>query len=308
MKALIHIGMPKAGSSSIQAFLKRNSDALAAQGVRYAPLTPRFGSQYELAMAGLLRAGGQMRDEVALKVLGMHDLAAQRAHVEKFERHLLAGRKGWSESLFVGSSEHIHAWLGQAEQIAALDDFLRGHFESVHYLVYLRPQEEAVLSAWSERIRRGETVDFDTHLRKRLRWMNYWKSVRLWASTVGEERFTPRLLVSDALADGELIADFCAQAGVDPAGLAMPRRMNQALSAEAIALRRRLNRFLRVRNRAGRYSKLYFTSLKALGWWLPRPGTRPALSEAQRALVREACATGNEKLRARYFPERETLF
>lgn len=308
MKALIHIGMPKAGSSSIQAFLKINRKALAERGVRYAPLTPRFGSQYELAMTGLLRSGGQMRDAVALKVLGMKDVAAQQAYVAQFENHLAAGRERWREPLFVGSSEHVHAWLGSADQIAALDEFLRGYFDSVHYLVYLRAQEEAVLSAWSERIRRGETVDLDTHLRKRLRWLNYWKSVRLWADTVGESRVTPRLLVADALAGGELIADFCAQADIDHTGLAMPRRMNQALSAEAIALRRRLNHVLPVRNRSGRYNRLYFAALKLLGWRLPRPGGRPALTEAQRELVREACATGNEKLRARYFPERETLF
>lgn len=308
MKALIHIGMPKAGSSSIQAFLKRNRKALAEQGVRYAPLTPRYGSQYELAMAGLLRSGNKLRKQLSLRVLRSAEVSAQQAYVDRFEKHLIAGRKRWSEGLYIGSSEHIHAWLDNAKQIKALDHFLCEHFESVHYLIYLRRQEDAILSAWSERVRRGDTIDLDGHIQDRLDWLNYWKSVRLWTRAVGDERFTTRLMSADAMVDGDLIADFCTQAGIDHAELTMPRRMNQTLSLEAIMLRRRLSRVLSVRNRKGRYSKVYFLALKALDWRLPRPGTRATLTDEQRLVLHEACAAGNEKLRARYFPERETLF
>lgn len=308
MKALIHIGMPKTGSSTIQSFLKINADALRAQGIRHDPVNPHFGSQYELAATGLVRAGAVMSDGVALRVLGLRNPDAQRGYVDAFEARLQQGRQAWGEGVYLGSSEHIHAWLTRAEQIAALDDMLRRHFDSVQYLVYLRPQLEMVVSAYSERIRRGETLSFDDHFNSRLKALNYWKSLRLWARVVGEARITPRLLTPDALVGGDLLDDFCAQAGIDRTGLKTPRRMNTSLSAEAIALRRRLNRFLAVRNRQGGRAKPYQMALRLLERRLPQPGTRLQLTEAQRAALLADHAEGNEKLRARYFPERATLF
>ncbi len=308
MKAFIHIGMPKTGSSTIQSFLKINADALRGQGIRHDPVNPRFGSQYELATAGLVRAGDTMSDSVALRVLGLHDPDAQRAYVDAFEARLQQGRRAWGEQVYLGSSEHIHAWLTKAEQIRALDDLLQRHFDGVQYLVYLRPQTEMVVSAYSERIRRGETLSFEDHFNSRLRTLNYWKSLRLWARVVGEDRITPRLLTPDALVGGDLLDDFCAQAGIDRAGLKTPRRMNTSLSAEAIALRRRLNQFLKVRNRHGARAKPYQLALRLLEPRLPRPGTRLQMSEGQRRRILADHAEGNEKLRARYFPERAVLF
>lgn len=308
MKALIHIGMPKTGSSTIQAFLKINADALRAQSIRHDPVNPRFGSQYELAATGLLRAGGHMSDAVALRVLGLRDPDAQRAYVDAFEARLQQGLNAWREAVFLGSSEHIHAWLTKAEQISALDDMLRRYFDSVQYLVYLRPQPEMVVSAYSERIRRGETLSFEDHFNQRPKALNYWKSLRLWARVVGDARITPRLLTPDALVGGDLLDDFCAQAGIDRTGLKTPPRMNTALSAEAIALRRRLNRLLPVRNRKGARAKPYHLALKLLERRLPQPGTRLQLTEAQRKALLAYHAEGNERLRARYFPGRATLF
>lgn len=308
MKALIHIGMPKTGSSTIQAFLKINAEALRAQGLRHDPVNPRFGSQYELAATGLVRAGAAMSDAVALRVLGLRDPAAQQAYVDAFEARLQHGQQAWGERVFLGSSEHLHAWLTRPEQITALDTVLRRYFDSVQYLVYLRPQAEMVVSAYSERIRRGETLSFNDHFNQRLKALNYWKSLRLWAKAVGEARLTPRLLTPDALVGGDLLDDFCAIAGIDRTGLQTPRRMNTSLSAEAIALRRQINRFLPVRNRKGGRAKPYQLALRLLERRLPQPGTRLQLSGGQRQTLLADHAEGNEKLRARYFPERATLF
>ena len=42
MKAVIHIGMPKSGTSTIQAFLDMNRDALSQRGVLYDRFAPAF--------------------------------------------------------------------------------------------------------------------------------------------------------------------------------------------------------------------------------------------------------------------------
>ena len=42
MKAIIHIGTPKSGTTTIQSFLSLNRTALAEQGIRYAPYNYRW--------------------------------------------------------------------------------------------------------------------------------------------------------------------------------------------------------------------------------------------------------------------------
>lgn len=309
MEAIIHIGMPKAGSSSIQVFLKRNAAALAAQGFRHAPLNPAYGSQYELAATGVIGAGGKLQDAVARRLLGTPEKAAQRAYVEGYRTWLDTARAHWREPRFIASSEHILPWLGNnAARIAVMDDFLRARFTSVRYLLYLRPQPDFLVSSYSERIRRGEVTDFATHLAEGWPMLDYDARVRLWEGVVGAGRLDVRLMVPDALAGGELIADFCSATGIDPAGLAMPGRINPALSVEAIAMRRRLNRVLAVRRPDGKRSRSYRVALRVLGWFLPRPGTRPGLDPAQRAAIENRFAATNEALRARRFPDRAALF
>lgn len=308
MKAIIHIGMPKVGSSSIQEFLKLNRPALLTRGIRYAPLNPKFGSQFELAATGVVGAGESIRDPDARLVLQLRTPEDERAYADRYRQTLDGWLQGWQEPLFVGSSEHIVPWLNSPERIAALDRFLSTRFESVRYVLYLRDQGAHILSSYSERIRRGEDVDFSTHLEGRLKHLNLNMLVRRWEDAVGAARLDVRLLTRDALIGGDLIRDFCDVLGTARDGLQEPARMNTALSVEEIALRRRLNRRLSVRRQNGAYNRWYFWALRLLGRMLPRPGTPLSLSPEDRQRVDAQFATSNERLRARRFPTRATLF
>ncbi len=308
MKALIHIGMPKAGSSSIQEFLKINREVLSSRGIRYAPFNPDFGSQYELAATGLAGAGKGIRDGTARQVLGLNSAEDEAAYVARYRAFLDAGLAEWREDLFVGSSEHIQPWLARSETIAALDIFLRNRFDAVRYVVYLRPQADTLLSSYSERIRRGETLDFETHLQGRLKALNLNQIVKLWETAVGADRLDARLLVRDALTGGDLIHDFCAALDTPGDGLRAPGRMNTALSREEIALHRRLNRVLPVRRAGGAPNPFHLAALRGLGVFLRRPGTPLTLTNAQKAEIETHFAASNERLRARRFAQRARLF
>lgn len=307
MQALIHIGMPKTGSSSIQAFLASNRARLEAQGHCYAPFNPAFGSQYELAVAALEAAGDFVKEEFARQELKLKDPHAQSAYVTAWTAHLERTLHASTARQFIASSEHLHAWLRSPSQIGALDTLLRRHFDPVRYLIYLRPQEEFITSSYSEKIRRGATIDFETHFRKQMKH-NYWRRLQSWIAVVGRDRLDVALMVSDALQGGNLLTDFCARAGIDPAGLDTAVRVNPSLSLEEIAVRRRLNRWLAVRNGQGKPGMAHAIALRVLGRRLPRPGTRLTLDAEQIAQVRKANTWSNEQIRATFFPERAQLF
>lgn len=307
MRAVVHIGAPKTGSSSIQAFLGRNGAALAALGVRHARLHPRRGSQLEYAVAAQTRAGETLRREHALRY-GYRDMAAQERETEALLGQLREERRSSAAPVFAISSEHLLAWLTTPGAIDALDVMLGEVFDEVRYVLYLRRQEEQLASAYSERIKRGTTRTLDAFLEAHLHKLDHERVVRRWVDRVGRERLDLRLLDTDFLVDGDLLADFCAVCGgVDMTRLERPPRKNESLSAEAAEVLRLFNTHtpeLRAdgrRDPRGRWLRTRLSEVSAAG-------SRIALTSAQRARVRAAHAESNERLRRDFFPERAALF
>lgn len=306
MKALIHIGIPKSGTSSVQAFLALNRAALAQQQVVYAPFNPGFGSQYEFPVTALEACGDTIAPELERRRLGLGTRAEQTAYVAAYDRFLTDVLARTKARCFIGSSEHIQAWLNTTAQIEALDRFLSARFTEVRYLVYLRAQDELVASGYSEAIRRGATHDFQTHLARHAR-QSHWASVKQWRAVVGP-RLLVRLTSKDALRGGDLLVDFCAIAGIDRTGLHDPPRVNAALGAGEIALRRQLNRFLPVLGRDGRLHPIYRLALHGLAPLTRNRAERISLSAEQRRAVLATNSHDNEKIRKRYFRDRPSLF
>lgn len=308
MKAIIHIGTPKSGTTSIQAFLKINQQRLSEQGFHCEPFDARNLAQMELATVGVIRAGDTVQEANKRHALGVGDRESQEAYVDRYEAMLREGVKIWPEGTYLASAEQVHSWLSSPERITALDQFLGQFFDEVRYIVYYRPQEEFMLSTYSERIKRGELITFEQHFKQRLRKMNYWRKAEMWTSIVGKDRFMPRLLTKDALHGGDLLDDFCAAAGIDRAPLQTPPRLNLSLSAEEMALYLKLGRRVPARTRSGGPNTLFRTLFKVARLALPKPGSKISLTDDQRHQIIKTNAASNEKLRAAFFPERAALF
>ena len=307
MRALIHIGIPKSGTSSIQAFLAQNRTALSRQSILYAPFNPEFGSQFEFATTALDACGAVITPDLERRRLGFARPADQSAYVAAYRDWLDRQLATASETRFVASSEHIYAWLTTPAQIEALDAFLTARFSEVRYLVYLRAQDDLILSSYSEAIRRGATHGVTEHLARHSRW-SHWSRLKHWHQVIGPKRLIVRLTQADALTGGDLLTDFCAVAGIDARGLSRPARVNASLSTGEIALRRLLNRMLPVLAADGRLHPLYRFALRALRPLMRARPDRPRLTAQDRAAIFARNALSNEKIRKRYFKTRPVLF
>ncbi|MCC5987502.1 MAG: hypothetical protein JJT95_07460 [Pararhodobacter sp.] len=307
MRAVVHIGSPKTGTSSIQAFLASNWSPLKAQGFRYERFEPNRGSQFEFAAAALTLAGEQVSPEHRLRY-GYPDMEAQRVQTAALQDWLRRRRKNWAAPTVLISSEHILAWVKTNEAIAALDHMLRELFDPVTYILYLRRQEDMIVSAYSESIKRGGKKTLESFVQSHGIRQNYFKKVNRWVKVVGRDRLDVRLLEKDFLHQGDLIADFChACDGIDMSELKMPPRSNEALSAEAAELLRLFNEHTpellpdgsrdplgqRLRDRLMAHSA---------------QGSRLALTQEQRQQIIDSHAVSNEKLRRNFFSQRESLF
>lgn len=308
MRAIIHIGTPKSGTTTIQTFLAMNRTEMISQSVRYQPFTPRYLPQMELGLVGLLRAGDALMAGNKLHSMRVRTRKQQQTYVEQIERDLRAGVANWPEQTYLASSEQIHAWLNTKKRIEGLHGVLTEIFSDVCYVVYYRPQEEFILSTYSENIRRGETGSLESHLDERLHNMNYANRVDMWRAVVGAEKLSVRLLDTGEMKNGDLLDDFCATVGLDRTLLATPPRQNVSLTQEEIELRLKLARIAPRRFKSGAPNFANEALLRYFRRKLPQPGTKLALTDAQRAYIREHYAVSNERLRAMCFPHRETLF
>ncbi len=141
MRAILHIGGEKTGSTSIQWMLEANRAALAQAGFG----VPRgLGGSNHVALAAY--AG---RDPMVVDLLGMLDepqgLAGLRAWLPaRLAAAMAAQPAGVHTMLF--TNEHCQSRLHTPEEVARLRDLLAPLFSEVLVLVYLRRQDEIVIS------------------------------------------------------------------------------------------------------------------------------------------------------------------
>lgn len=308
MKAIIHIGTQKTGTTTIQSFLAQNRASLSTQGLRFEPFTPRNIAQMELGLAGIVRSGGVLEVPNKLYAMGVRGKASQGAYVDRLETKLREGVQMWPEHTYIASSEQIHAWLASRKRIEAMHQFLTDIFTEVRYVVYYRPQEDFMLSTYSENIRRGEFGTLDDHINTLINRMNFNRRAQIWASVVGRENLTVRLFDRKAMLNGDLLDDFCSATGIDRSPLETPESQNLSLSAEEIDLRIELGRRIPARLKTGHPNPLFHALMAMKRRKLPKPGTRVQLSDQQRTRIRTANALSNEQMRAAFFPDRDTLF
>ena len=307
MKAIVHIGWPKTGSSAIQDFLRHNTDALAGRGVRYKRNEER-GSQleYAAAIAGFERfASVPKLTRQRFRLNSAEEIDREHG---KHLRALADYPKIYSEPQAVFSSEHIIVWVRKPEAIKAFDDHFSAIFDEVSYLAYMRDPLDVVPSEISERAKRGEPVRTQKYVQQFVKQTDWGVMVRNWVNVVGKERFDLRRLDRSKLHGGDLITDFCQAVGVSHEGLKAPKFANESLTLPGILAMHDIAPMVQaVDVKNGRPDPDFKALVKRVGE-LTADGQKLRLTEKQRTLVSEATAGWQEELRATFFPENAHLF
>ncbi|MEM8730359.1 MAG: hypothetical protein AAGF79_10625 [Pseudomonadota bacterium] len=308
MRALIHIGTPKAGSTTIQYFVNENAEALASKGVQYLRHHDGYRGNHELLHAGLLLSGDDLTEKgprSLLKSTQPRDVAAQvdalRASLEA-----LVAKRGGSGTYFA-SNELIFLRLTTAPRIAGLHDLLSEYFSEVRYLCYLRPPEDWILSRYSQHLRGGGTSTLEEYGRQQSESYDFANILDTWADCVGQDNQIVRLLDRDSLVGGDLIADVLSLMGLDSDGFAPVPRQNEALGHVTCSFLRQINETLGRADLKDPNEIIRRALVKRL-----EQGSdgepRPQFSSETVGRIRSENAEQLERIRARYFPDRATLF
>ncbi len=299
-RAVVHVGMPKAGSTTIQNFLSANADSLESRGAVYHRAIPGRTDQPEYVLAAFAEMGTPVPSHQR-PYLGVTDGADESRVLAALERAISEPRG----STWIISSEYLVGMLDTPSKIGALHSYLAARFDEVRYLLYLRRQDRFFESLYSQILRHGDTRTLDAFA-----WNSpppdYDAVAQLWEDGLGSTALQVRLLEPEELIGGDLIEDFCSAAGIDAADLPRPQDFNKGFTTRQAAMVRRFNSAIARVPLTKRLERWKYPLIRAIG---SAGGGEPLrLSPEQRRHVLAKVATSNERLRARHFPNRTTLF
>ena len=305
---ILHIGLSKTGSSSIQRVLAGQRDTLQAQGV-YMPQSPGWAN-HALLPASLVNDS---------RILwGFHpgtwEGVTPAARIARFREEWaaeLAGLPAWAKRCVI-TAEQIGGLLRADDEVLRLAADLRPHFASIRVVVYLRRQDQHAASAYSQWLRGGNLAEPELPEGGPAEQPEYDFGGLLdrFAAAFGDAAMCPRIFDRGSLAGGDVVEDFLQLSGISlPIPPEEPKKnSNLGISLEGQHLLLVAGR--RVAAEAAddlwRDTPQWRRLAEAVGETMPGRGWRPTRAEAS-AFMQRFAAT-NEHARSRFFPHLLTLF
>jgi hypothetical protein len=308
LKAIIHIGTEKTGTSSIQMFLYKNRKKLIKSGYHF---LQSAGKTNNWALPAFFSVDDRFNDLYRDEGIKSRQEIDQFKlnFLERFQRELRAVKKNVHTVII--SSEHLHSRIRTKEEMDDLHQFLSGYFDEIKIVCYLREQAATCTSWYSTSMKSGGTLTFPEFL-QRCRpgnyYFNYYEVLSNWERNFGIESLDIALFAQDQFLNGDLLDDFTAR--LDPVLVGTLNKSfqseNESLRPVGQALTRAVNlifpvsledpEVVEIRSRC---KKLIFQSLSGRG-------QQPGLDVHE--TIFESFSEINERLRLKYFPEIKVLF
>lgn len=315
---VLHIGMEKTGTTTLQDMLGANRTALLEAGY-FVPntLAPYAKRANHERLTTFALSDTKLSDDLRrnAKLSNEDDLAHHREAVAQALRdEILALPDTVSNSArtLLLSNEHCQSRLTEPDEVRRLKTFLDEFTESYRIVVYLRPQHDVAVSLYDQALKAGYAdipllPDYSgrSPLWVHRGFFDYADLLERWGAVFGRDAMDVRLYRRDQLAGGDVVRDFLDRLGLDPDAYAAAPTTNASMSAAMQIALNAINRYLQ---RSG--SKVTPTQRDGLITCLQAqsrgPGRRPARREA--AAFYHSFALSNEAVRAQYFPDQDTLF
>ena len=211
MKLILHIGTPKTASTLLQNSLEANPDWLARYGAAYGRACSPYSNHLTLCFAVSPEISGLSMslgiDSEAAKIELRRQISAEiAAHLAELPAHI---------DHYILSSENLTGNLFDAEGIARLHDMLAPLFDEIEIVVYVRRQDDAILSMYAEHMRQGfSNAPFDAFVDRccgagsPVLYLYYRRELLKWIEVWGRGALTVRLFESSAFAGGDILSDF----------------------------------------------------------------------------------------------------
>jgi hypothetical protein len=244
MKAIIHIGTPKTGTTTIQQFLVDNAEALKKQNI----FIPDSDFNFH-------RVLGCFFNTFALEETMWHFPTIQRVSLSETDRK---DTKNWYEKQIftrkqtvIFSSELLSFFV--KSEIQLFKEWLCSLFDEVQIILYLRRQPEYLVSYYMQLAKCGLFSNDITFLnfyhtlisgkQKDYCSDNYQHLLENWCDVFGKENINLRLFDRKEMFQNDLLKDFCFITGINISNLKHSPSRNESLDVETMEFLRKLKQF-----------------------------------------------------------------
>jgi hypothetical protein len=237
----LHIGTEKTGTTSVQKFFRTNRERLARNGILY-PATPGNENHTGLTVAAQkLARHGPLR-----KLKGVQSVESAREFRSTLMEELAAEFRGGPYKTVVMSGEHCSSRLLDDKEVQWLKDYLSPFFETIKIVVYIRRQDDFLLSTYSTSVKSGSIRELAAPPERLVEARyNHWELLSRWARIFGREHIVCRKYEKSALKSGDIVDDFLAVAGIEAGpDLVRPEDVNESLDAESLEFLRLFNQHI----------------------------------------------------------------
>lgn len=296
--AYIHIGLEKTGTTTIQEFAYQNRKLLALDNIYY-PDSPGIKNHTNLPAY----AYDENLNDLAIRknITNPNDrIYFRNSFVEKFRKEIEPIREKKMNLLL--SSEHLSSRVGDESEIRKLLSLFTSFDYQPKIIIYLRRQDEMLLSTYSTWVKCGATEELNHNAYKKKRY-DYLRQLKLWENTVGQENILVGLFHPKRLYKGDLIEDFCQKIKINAKHYGLPEsKLNKSLSANQLAFLKDFNRNI-PELIDGKKNMLRGDIISALEGITDT--TKAILPDAIRLEIQEHYNKANDKIKKKYFPELE---
>ncbi|MEP4147277.1 MAG: hypothetical protein ABJL54_08665 [Halioglobus sp.] len=236
-KLVLHIGMAKTGTSSIQESLGNGAEALCERQVYYPPWLP-FNHSFTFPV--LFKENAE--NTFHYKQLSPISNEDWEAELERLRRKWIGFFQSFESGVGIISAEALPGL--SVEEIEKLKHFVEPYFDEVIAIAYVRDPVDSIRSRWEQDVKElvdpigGEELLRETKRRHRYRFLQRWSEV------LGEAQLIVRPLKFESLIDNSLLADFFhfAQLGNVITTSVQEKESNKSLGPEGVAFLLAFNR------------------------------------------------------------------
>jgi hypothetical protein len=168
-----------------------------------------------------------------------------------FQRDLAAELEGRAYAKVIMSNEHCSTRLTSDHEVEYLRDVLKRHFDNIYIVVYIRRQDDYLLSSYSTHVKNGATEAASLPQdEKEMARYDHWQLVSRWARVFGRDRLICRKYERSSLVGGSIEDDFLSAIGIDTnLGFERQATWNESLDASALEFLRLLNKYTSLEER-----------------------------------------------------------
>ena len=308
MKAIIHIGTEKTGTTSIQEFLYQNQNLLREKGYHFIQSAGKKNHRQLVAYCL-----NDYRNDEFFKINKINTGEEKKRFKEdllnKFEEEILSLPE--SIHTVIISSEHFHSRTKTEEEVKNAHTLLSPYFTDIKIVCYVREQVKMCTSLYSTAIKAGNNPLFDDFLKKcapKNIYYNYSDMLFNWEKAFGREAIDVSLFEKKEFLNHDLLDDFIAKIDLDLVGI-LDKNIsieNESLTYPGQILGKAINQVFSQKTKFDKVKKIRKKCQKIIYQKCKGTGEQASLEEQKR--IYDLFFESNEALRKKYFPGKEILF